>query len=259
MFHVEHCSDSGFKPSLETRKPLFHVEHSGFLGSKTGSECLLGSFSLFHVEQSSCSENCGGMGSCRPTDVFHVEYLACCGLCGGVISHLPADESYFDLKLKSGAGDSPFCSVHLVKSHDDALSLGGVPVLSLISSKPSLSSDSESRFAAGRLSPPDSSTSCPMKMRPRRDVPLVITTALAVYSPWSSVRTPFTFPVIWSLLIPCSDIGSHRPTGCDIRYCGAMGSSRLTGNSVSMIISVTTSSRTSRFSCPHITLCMRSE
>ena len=103
--------------------------------------------------------------------------------CDASVLPQPVKASLFALRLNSGAGDSPFCSVHFVKSHEVDLSLGGVPVLSLISSKPSLSSDSERRFAAGLLSPPDSSTSCPMKIRPRREVPLVMTTALAIYSP----------------------------------------------------------------------------
>ena len=99
---------------------------------------------------------------------------------------------HLDLKLNNGAGTSPFCSQHLVKSQDDAFNLGGVPVLSLISLKPSLSRDSESKLAAGLLSPPDSSISCPMKIRPRNEVPLVTITTFALNSPLHWVRIPIT-------------------------------------------------------------------
>ena len=109
-------------------------------------------FPVFHVEHSAFSGFCDGTGTRSPTDDS-------VSSCGGMGSCRPTNKSCLDLKLNSGAGDSPFCSMHLVKSHEDALSLGGVPVLSLMSSKPSLSKDSERRFAAGRLSPPDSSTS----------------------------------------------------------------------------------------------------
>ena len=159
-----------------------------FKGSERGSEGVLAISSVFHVEQSPYP-------TLFPASVSSFSVCNGTSFWGWSVSISFIEISLFDLKLNNGAGDSPFCSEHLVKSHEVDLSLGGVPVLSLISSKPSLSRDSERRFAAGRLSPPDSSTSCPMKIRPLREVPLVMTTALAAYSPCSSVLTPFTFPV----------------------------------------------------------------
>jgi excinuclease ABC subunit A len=131
MRTADYIIDLGPGAGREGGKVMYQGDFEGLLkcGSLT-SDYLTGKKVIKAISL------CGGMGSCRPTN-----------------------KSCLDLKLNSGAGDSPFCSMHLVKSHEDALSLGGVPVLSLISSKPSLSSDSERRFAAGRLSPPDSSTS----------------------------------------------------------------------------------------------------
>jgi hypothetical protein len=65
------------------------------------------------------------------------------------------------------------------KSHVEALSLGGVPVLRRMRSNPRFAREVESLFAAGLPSPPDSTISCPMKILPRKAVPLVTTTASA--------------------------------------------------------------------------------
>ena len=132
---------------------MFHVEHP---------EDML--FSLFHVEHSSIPS-----GSWR-SSLFHVEHLL--------------------RRLNRGGGIFPSCLMHFEKSHEEAFKRGGVPVFKRMSLKPSRSSDSERRFAAGRPSPPDALASCPMKMRPRRAVPLVTTTALAQNSPLLSVHTP---------------------------------------------------------------------
>ena len=119
--------------------------------------------------------------------MFHVEHLFISSCLFVSTSFSLFHVEHFDRKLNNGAGFSPPCSIHLEKSHDIAFNRGGVPVFNLISLKPSFSSDSDKRFAAGLLSPPDSSTLCPMKIRPRNEVPLVIIIDLAKNSPCSSV------------------------------------------------------------------------
>ncbi len=83
----------------------------------------------------------------------------------------------------NGRGVSPSCRVQTLKSQVEALSRGGVPVLSRISRKPSRAREADISFTAGRPSPPLSSHSLPIQMRPRRVVPAVTTTVLEKMSP----------------------------------------------------------------------------
>jgi len=123
---------------------------------------------------------------------------------------------------KNGGFSSPGCGIVLEKSIDEALSRGGVPVLSLVSWNPSLSRDSLRELAAGRPSPPDSVASLPMKIRPRSEVPVVRITAGAGMNPWLAVFTP-------AILV-------HAP---------------------SVSKPITRSSRTTRLDCEDMTVCIR--
>ena len=91
---------------------------------------------------------------------------------------------------KNGGFASAGCSTVFEKSMLDAFRRGGVPVLRRISLNPSRSSDALRRSTAGRPSPPEGIASRPMKMRPRRDVPVVRMTARAGMKPWLDVITP---------------------------------------------------------------------
>ncbi len=94
----------------------------------------------------------------------------------------------------NGRGLSPSCRKQTLKLQLEALRRGGVPVLRRISLKPRASRLSESRLTAGRPSPPLSRHWSPIQTRPRKAVPLVMTTVRAVRVPWHSVRTKCTEP-----------------------------------------------------------------
>ena len=72
----------------------------------------------------------------------------------------------------------------------DAFRRGGVPVLSRIREKPSFERHSDSKFTAGRPSPPDSWHSFPIQILPLKVVPAVKTTAFEAIEPLCSVTTP---------------------------------------------------------------------
>ena len=92
-----------------------------------------------------------------------------------------------------GRGVSPGCIVHLEKSQEDATSRGGVPVFRRERRKPSPARLEESSFEDGLPSPALSEEVFPTHMRPLREVPDVITMALAEIKPWVLVVTPTAF------------------------------------------------------------------
>lgn len=96
MFHVEQSLKWALSEDWRrVMSVLFHVEHWFIV-----------------MESSDENDSFDFRASLSFPGMFHVEHLL--------------------RRLKSGGGISPFCSLQDVKSHDDALRRGGVPVLSLI-------------------------------------------------------------------------------------------------------------------------------
>src|ERR1039458_6299481 len=97
-------------------------------------------------------------------------------------------------KVKNGIGSSPCWISVLEKSIDRRKRRGGVPVFSRPSSSPISLSDAESPIAAESPARPPDCWFEPICIKPLKNVPVVMTTALARYRTSIVVSTPNTNP-----------------------------------------------------------------
>ena len=119
--------------------------------------------------------------SCTFSEVWAIQQLLCCVILKGSVYEKPTTSS------------SPFCSMSLLKSMVLPSILTGVPVFSLLASKPiSFSCSVIPWLATSPILPPGKCCS-PMWIRPLRKVPLVRMTALLSISPPIMVFTPLTW------------------------------------------------------------------
>ena len=112
-----------------------------------------------------------------------------------VMPHWICGFSIRPVSTENGSGgSSPGCISTAAQSMVVPSIRGGVPVLSRPSAKPSRSSVSDSPIAGASPTRPAGVCRSPMWISPRRNVPVVSTTAAAVSSRPSLSRSPATWP-----------------------------------------------------------------
>ncbi len=139
---------------------------------------------MFHMEQSTRKSVsfCGSIDTFGHGggEMFHVEQFF-----SSMATLLPFHE-------KRGKGLSLPCDRVFDQSIEATWSLGGVPVFSRNSSNPNDLRDSERGAPPGRPAPPLAWDSCPMKTKPFKAVPAVMTTVFAISCPCEIVCMPMT-------------------------------------------------------------------
>ena len=111
------------------------------------------------------------------------------------------DKAIIHVKLKgcSSLSGSPGWHSSWLKSMLRRCTRAGVPVLNRRSGRPAAFRLSVRALAACMPSGPDAYHASPTKILPPRFVPVAMTTHFALYSPFSWVTTPFTWPFSTSM------------------------------------------------------------